>query len=122
MALLASQGLKLHVHDIGHDHHDHHSHVGQITMVEHNHMSIAHLSLDDSHSDHHDKVIYESDACPDCLLTKISTNIPLTPLISLLFVFLLFGVNRHAYIRQQGDDNFKARWRHFIPLLRAPPL
>lgn len=122
VALLGSQGLKLHVHDIGHDQHDHHSHSDQIAVAEHNHVSIAHLSLDDSHGDHHDKVIYESDACPDCLQTKISNDIPLTALISLLYFLLLFGINRHTYIRQQGDDNFKARWRHFTPLLRAPPV
>lgn len=119
VALLGSQGLKMHVHDIGHDHHNH---SDQITVVEHNHMSIAHLSLDDSHGDHHDKVIYETDACPHCLLTKIFNNIPLTALISLLFISLLFGISRQTYFRHVDEHYIQTRWPHFTPLLRAPPL
>ena len=119
VALLGSQGLKMHVHDIGHDHH---SHSDQITMVEHSHVSIAHLSLDDSHGNHHDKVIYESDACPECLLTKVFNIIPLTGLISLLFILLLFGSSRYTTIRQGNEHNIQTRWQHFTPLLRAPPL
>lgn len=122
VALLCAQGLKLHVHDIGHDHHNHHNHSDEITIVEHNHVSIAHLSLDDSHADHHGQVIYESDACPDCLQTKIFNNIPLTALISLLFILLLFGIGRYTYIRQWDECNIQTRWHHFMPLLRAPPL
>lgn len=122
VALLCSQGLKLHVHDIGHDHHDQHSHSDQITVIEHNHVSIVHLSLDDSHGDHHDQVIYESDACPDCLLTKVFNNVPLAALISVLFILLLFGISRRTFIRQGEEHKVQTRWPHFTPLLRAPPV
>lgn len=119
LALLCAQGVKLHVHSLGHDHHNHHD---QLLVDGHTHVSIAHLSLDDSHVDHHDQVIYESDASPDCMLTKIFNNIPLTALLTLLFVLLLSGIRRHTYMRRRDDDCIKARWPHFTPLLRAPPV
>ena len=123
VSFLISQNLTLHAHPIGHDHHIHHDHnPDQFSVTDHSHVSIAHLSLDDSHADHHDQVIYESDASPDCLLIKILDNIPLTALMSLLFVLLLFGICRNTYFRQWDKHNIRTRWSHFTPLLRAPPV
>lgn len=120
-ALLSAQGVKLHVHSLGHDHHNHHDHQGQLLEGDHTHISIAHLSLDNSHSDHHDQVIYESDACPDCLLTKIANKAPLAVLLSVLFILLLIGIYRQTYERRR-DDIFSFSYRfHFTPPLRAPP-
>lgn len=123
IALLCAQGVKFHVHTLDHDHHhDDQNHPDQLTVAEHNHVSIAHLSADNSHSDHHDQVIYESDACPDCLLTKISSKAPFTVLLAALFILLLTGVCRHTYVRRQDDDITILRRSYFAPPLRAPPV
>lgn len=121
LALLCAQGVKLHVHLLGHDHHNHHDHQGQLLADDHTHISIAHLSLDNSHSDYHDQVVYESDVCPDCLLTKISNKAPLTALLSILFILLLIGVNRHTYELHRDDNILFSYWFYFTPPLRAPP-
>lgn len=126
IALLSAQGVMLHVHAVDHDHHQRQTHnhdslLDQQPTAEHTHISIAHLSADTSHSDHHDRVIYENDACPDCLLTKISHKAPVTALIFMLFILLLTGVCRQSYKRRR-DDNIHFSWRfHFTPPLRAPP-
>ena len=120
LALLCNQGVKLHVHSLGHDHHNHHDHQGQLLVGDHTHVSIAHLSLDNSHSDYHNQVIYESDACPDCLMTKFY-KAPLTALLIVLFILLLIGVYRHT-LKRLCDGNALFLYRfHFAPPLRAPP-
>jgi len=124
-ALVCAQGVTLHVHVIDHDHHQLHSHdnlLGQSSSVEHTHISIAHLSADSSHSNHHNQVIYESDACPDCLLTKISSKAPLAALLSVLFLLLLISVYRHTYERRREDNILRLFRFHFMPPLRAPPV
>ena len=121
VALLSSQSVKLHVHNVGHDHHTHH-HPDALELDDHQHVSIAHLSLDDSHSDHHDQLFYESNACPDCLLTKISNNVHSLAVLALLFTLLLFGLCRHVYFSRRDSQPTDRRWPHFTPLLRAPPL
>lgn len=120
--LLCAQGVKLHVHPLSHNHHSHHDHQSPLLVGDHSHISIAHLSLDNSHSNQHDQVIYESDACPDCLLTKISNKVPLTALLAVLFVLLLFGVYRHTYVHRRDVIVLFSRWCHFTPPLRAPPV
>ena len=124
LALLCAQGVKLHVHALDHDHHqhDHHTHKNELLASDHSHVSIAHLSLDNSHSDHHDKVIYESDACPDCLLTKVSSKLPLAALLAVLFTLLLMGVCRLAFVQRRDIFVFFSRRCHFTPPLRAPPV
>jgi hypothetical protein len=123
IAVISAQGVTFHVHTLDHDHyHDQHNHPDQLTLDEHNHISIAHLSADNSHSDHHDQVIYENDACPDCLLTKISSKVPLTALLVALFILLLTGVYRLTYVRRRDDIIFFLRRPHFTPPLRAPPV
>lgn len=126
IALVCAQGVTLHVHAVDHDHHQHHSHNHdslheQLSTVEHSHISIAHLSADTSHSNHHDQVIYESDACPDCLLTKISSKAPLAALLSVLFILLLTGTYRNTYERRRDDNILFSCWLYFTPPLRAPP-
>jgi len=123
IALVCAQGVTLHVHVVDHDHH-HHNHdnlLGQTSTAEHTHISIAHLSADTSHSNHHDQVIYESDACPDCLLTKISNKAPLTALLSVLFILMLIGIYRHTYDRRRIENIHLRYLFHFTPPLRAPP-
>ncbi|WP_455218554.1 hypothetical protein [Kaarinaea lacus] len=133
ITLICAQGVTLHVHTVDHDHfhghsqhhsqqHKHDSLPDQLITAEHTHISIAHLSVDSSHSSHHDRVIFESDACPDCLLTKISSKVPLAALLSVLFILLLFGIYRRTYERRR-DDNILYLFRpHFTPPLRAPPV
>ena len=121
LALLCAQGVKLHVHSLGHDHHNHHDHEDSLLAGDHTHVSTAHLSLDDSHGKYHDQVIYESKACPDCLLTKIFNNVPLTALLSVLFMLLLIGVYRRTDELRRDDNIIFTHCFHLIPPLRAPP-
>ncbi len=125
IALVSAQGVTLHVHAVDHTHHHHHKHDSlpdQLTTAEHTHISIAHLSVDSSHSSHHNRVLFESDACPDCLLTKISSKVPLAALLSVLFVLLMVGVSRQTYQNRRDDIFLFLFWSHFTPPLRAPPV
>lgn len=120
IALLCAQGVKLHVHNLGHEHGDQHTH-DSIQTTAHDHLSIAHLSTDVSHSDHHTEVVSESDACPDCLLTKITNKTPFMALLVILISLALFGLYQITFSRR-CDDKIIFYWRcHLIPPLRAPP-
>jgi len=129
VALVAAQGVTLHVHAIDHDHlqfhnhlHNHENLLDQATSTEPARLSVAHLSADLSHSHHHDRVIYENDACPDGLLTKVSIKLLFTALLFALFVWVLMSVCRHTYIHRSLENIPFLIPFHFIPPSRAPPL
>jgi hypothetical protein len=129
VTLLCAQGVKLHVHSLDHDHDHHHGHANLSVTEEnlhienkHTHLSIAHLSTDDSHIDHHDEVISESDACPDCLLTKIAAKTPFMALLAILFTLVLSELFRYTLNRRVDEDEpVPSRRYHLTPVLRAPP-
>ena len=125
IALVCAQGVTLHVHAVDHEHHHQHSHDNlfeDTSVDEHTHISIAHLSADASHSGSHDQVIYESDACSDCLLTKNSNMDSLNALLYVLFILLLTGFYRHNYERLRDDKNFYLFRFSLTPPFRAPPV
>ena len=127
IAIVCAQGVKLHVHSLDHDHSHHpgsadaQSLADAAPAVEHTHLSIAHLSTDVSHSDHHDELLSESDACPDCLLTKIINKVPFFALFAVLFMLALFGLYRTSFNRRSDEDIYHSWQCHFTPPLRAPP-
>jgi len=89
VALICAQGVTIHIHAVDHDHlklHNHHhdSLEDQQTIADHTHFSIAHLSSDTSHGSHHDQIVYENVACPDCLLLKVANETPFIALLTAL--------------------------------------
>ncbi len=122
IAILCAQGVKLHVHSLDHDHEQQHSNISSLGVAEHSDMSLAHLSADISHTDHHDEAVSEIDASPDGLLKKGASNIPEMALLAAIFTSLLLGFYQHTFHRRR-DNEAIFRWRyHFSPPLRAPPL
>jgi hypothetical protein len=75
VALLVTQNLQFHIHDL--DHHpgqtDHHAST-IAPLVEHEHTDLMHLSIDSSHADHHDSVIVETDAGLDRIFQQLSSK------------------------------------------------
>ena len=122
VALLCAQGVKLHVHDLDHDHGQQHGHIPVEGISEHSHLSTAHLSYDASHADHHEEIVSEVDVGQDGLLTKISSNIFLLAILVSTFIVFLPGFYRYTFHRRRENDT-NIPWRyHISPPLRAPPL
>ena len=124
MAIVCAQGVKLHIHDISHDHEkkQQHSHISTKIEVEHSHLSIAHLSTDVSHVDHHDEVVSELDINPDSLVKKISSSALLLALFSIA-VTLFFAIFLELILYPCRGVNTFLPGRHLLsPPLRAPPL
>jgi len=121
IALVSTQGVKLHVHGLGHDHDQRHSHTCP-KAVEHPHLSEPHLSTDLSHDDYHDEVVSELDANPDGLLKKVSSTVLILALFAMVLTLLLSGFNQLISHRRR-DNGVNLSWRYlYSPPLRAPPL
>ncbi len=122
MALLGVQGVKLHVHNLGHDHGQQHGHISAEETGDHSHLSVAHFSSDISHTDHHDEITSEVDAGQDGLLIKVSSSILLLALLATTFTLFMPGFYRYTFhLRRENDTNIPWRY-HISPPLRAPPL
>ena len=122
MALLCSQGVKLHVHELDHDHDQQHGHIPAEETLEHSHLSVAHLSSDISHIDHHEEVVSEIDASQDGLQVKVYSGIFLLALLASVFTLILPNFYRYKFhLRRANDTNIPWRY-HISPPLRAPPL
>lgn len=122
VAVLCAQGVKLHVHDLTHDHDQQHSHSPTEEEVNHSHLSVAHLSSDISHVDHHEEVVTEIDTSQNGLLIKVSSSISLLALLATALTLLLPSFNRYTFHpRRENDTNIPWRY-HTSPPLRAPPL
>ena len=121
IALLCTQGVKLHVHGLGHDHDPRHSHTCP-KAVEHSHLSKPHLSTDLSHDDYHDELVSELDANPNGLLKKVSSTVLTLALFAMVLMLLLSGFNPLISHRRR-DNGVNLSWRYLrSPPLRAPPL
>jgi hypothetical protein len=119
VAIVCTQGAKLHVHNVDHQHD---RLILAVDAMDHSHVNIAHLATDNSHADHHDGVVTENDANPEGMLIKVSSSLPALAIFAALFALLLLGVYRHTFhrIREHEANYF---WRYYLsPPLRAPPL
>ncbi len=130
MAILCAQCVKLHVHDTNHDFGQQHGPltandvegeaVGEVEG--HSHLTVAHLSADTSHADHHDEVLSEVDASPDVFLNKVANNIPVLALLAGILILCLLAIYRYPIHRRRHNDALSF-WRYYhSPPLRAPPL
>jgi hypothetical protein len=122
IAILCAQGVKLHVHNFGHDHQQQFSSISSEVVTEHSHISDIHLTTDASHADHHNEVISEQNASPQALLKQISNDGPMLAVFVIAFIFLLYS----AYVitlHRRFDINIAIARRYILsPPLRAPPL
>lgn len=121
LALLCAQEVKLHTHNLGHDHVQEHSHISVDTSTEHSHLTPAHLSIDSSHADHHDKLVSETDITPDTVLKNISSKTIMLAIFFFILSLLLPGYYRLSFWRRKNDTVFSKPYK-LLPLLRAPPL
>lgn len=122
LALLFAQGVKLHVHELAHGHEQHRGHIAAAETLEHSHLSVAHLSSDISHSDHHQEVLSEIDASQDGIQVKMYNGILLPAILAIFFTLILPGFYRFTFHTRRANDKI-IPWRyHISPPLRAPPL
>ncbi len=104
VALLCAQGVKLHVHNLDHDHDQQHSHIAAETIAEHSHLSEVHLSTDISHGDNHDEVLSELDVSAYGLLKKVSNSVLTLALLVSVFALLLPAFYRQTFHRRRDKD------------------
>jgi len=131
-ALLCVQGVGLHVHNHDHHGHDHdslatnlHQSIDELDhaandVVGHMHMNKAHLSLDNSHQDHHG-VVAEIDISPDGVL-KSFNNLLTIALIFFLITLVIFSPLLSQYYRRIGERHTHQCFYFLSPPSRAPPI
>lgn len=122
MGLLCAQNVKIHSHNLDHDHFQKHGHNSIENTAEHSHLAKAHLSTDISHADHHDEVVSETDVSPNALLKNISSQVlTLALLVTALTLHFPKFYQYLSYRRHNDDIRLLRRYQHSPPL-RAPPL
>lgn len=128
VAMLATQGLKFHVHYLDHSHSSsdpqHHSHDIDPALLEdsisHKHISHAHLSNDSSHADQHTDFSFESNVSAEYLLGKLLSKLSFNAL--LCSPLCLHGQLQELPLSGTEIDHFVPHRFNFRPPLRAPPL
>ena len=119
LLILYAQGVTLHVHNF--EHNPVQSHHSIDNLNDHSHVSVAHLSIDSSHEDHHDELTSEISACPDCILNQASTNVTVLAILAMVLMFILPARCRTTLFSIHCNNNLS--WRYYLsPPLRAPPL
>jgi hypothetical protein len=121
MGLLCAQNVKIHSHNLDHNHFQEHGHHSIETTAEHSHLAKAHLSTDISHADHHDEVVSETDASPNALLKNISSQGLVIALLIAVLTLLFPRPYQYLSYRRRDDDTYLPRRYLHSPTLRAPP-
>ncbi len=121
LSLLCAQGVKLHVHNLDHEHDNHHSHSID-EAGDHSHLSKAHFAHDTSHNEQHDGVVSEVDISPNGLLKNTHNNIFAVALFALFFTLMIFVSSRQFIQRSRESKLILHRYYVLSPPLRAPPL
>ena len=120
VALLSAQNLKLHTHNLDHDHVQGHEHISIEETHDHLHLADAHFSIDISHADHHDEVVSEVKVSPDGLMKNDFSKVLTLALLAVLLVLLLPSLFQSIFYRWHNEFIFTRRYQHSPPL-RAPP-
>ncbi|NOY70832.1 MAG: hypothetical protein GXP14_00395 [Gammaproteobacteria bacterium] len=121
LSLLCAQSVKLHVHNLDHEHNEFQSHSHDTDEVQdHTHLSKAHFVHDTSHGNQHDGVS-EIDISPDGLLNKASSSLVVIALFIFFFTLARF-VSLPTFV-QLFRKNKLIIQEHYVlsPPLRAPP-
>jgi hypothetical protein len=120
IALLCAQGVKLHVHNFGHDHEQRHS-IPPELATEHLHQAGIHLTTDMSHADHHDEEVSEQGINLQALLKKISNYAPMLAMFVIALTFFLHSF-KVLILHTRRDRDVTITRRYILsPPLRAPP-
>ena len=122
IVLLFGNSIKLHVHDLGHAHDHQMNHDLIIGHGEHLTVARAHLSIDNSHSDHHVDNVLEIDISPNALLKVLSGKVFALALLSTLILLFLSGFYPFSFRRLHSNNVIFSRRYLLSPPLRAPPL
>lgn len=118
IALLQAQAIQYHAHGLDHG-------IGEASSTpdrDHGHAVSTHLSIDNSHSDHHEGIMYELDVSPDRIVSN--GPISLSPVLALILVTLLMVLGTYRSYhpgKRLSAAPLPRRRYHLIPLLRAPP-
>jgi hypothetical protein len=89
---------------------------------EHSTVARAHLSIDNSHSDHHVENVLEIDISPNALLKVLSVKVSALALLSTLILLFLSGFYPFSFRRVHSNNVIFSRRYLLSPPLRAPPL
>ena len=123
IALLVTQNLQFHIHDLDHDPGQSDHHASTIAVpAEHGHTDLMHLSIDTSHADHHDFVIVEMDASLDRIFQQFSSKASSIGLLAVCLVLLILfrQILLRCIIRHACAVLPRQRF-YLTPSLRAPP-
>lgn len=118
LLMLSAQNVTLHIHSYEHDPIQSHHSIDQ--LIDHTHLSDAHLSIDSSHAVHHDGIASEVDACPDCLVNQLSLSLKSIAVLTVVLLLLLPLLSKTVFLRIENTPPFLRR-RYLSPALRAPP-
>jgi len=118
LLMLCAQSVTLHIHSYEHDPVESHHSIDQ--LIDHTHLSDAHLSIDSSHAEHHDGVASEVDACPDCVVNQLSLSLKSIAIITVVFSLFLPLLIKFVFLRIENTPPLLRR-RYLSPSLRAPP-
>lgn len=123
ISLLFAQNLKLHIHDIGHEHVAEHQHQSIGAAVEHRHISKIHFSSDGSHADQHATLTYETELSPaSAILKNVTAKVFILALLTAVVTLLITAIYPYR-LRPVYREHFPtARRYQLYPPLRAPPL
>jgi len=121
LALLCSQGIRLHIHNHGHDH----THTDSIDGADdHGHLSNLsnpHFAHDTSHNDHHNGTIFEMDISPDRVSKTPSDNIFAVVLFTFFFTLITSVFSRQLVQCRRESRLVLHKYYTLSPPLRAPP-
>ena len=122
IVLLFGQSVKLHVHSLDHAQDQHQIYNLAAEHGEHSNLAGAHLSIDNSHSDHHAENAVEIDTSPNALLKDLSSKVLALALLITLLLLFLPGFNQLLLHRLHSNNAIFPRRYLLSPPLRAPPL
>ncbi|MGB5325345.1 MAG: hypothetical protein WBN40_07985, partial [Pseudomonadales bacterium] len=121
--LLATQNLQFHVHDV--DHHPVHAEniaPDILEHAEHKHINIVHLSIDISHSNHHQSVVAEIDTGSDRIAQQSSNKLSLLDFVAIcVALIVVLGLFFKTLLIRNARLAPKVHQLHLSPPLRAPP-
>lgn len=102
--------------------HFHHlySESGINSAAPHAHIVDLHVLSEQAGDAHHDEAVSFT-ASPDGVLNKNNPDFPLFVLLAAVLLLLPMQIKQVSISRNIRNVNFRQRYPHFTPLLRAPP-
>ena len=124
LALLCAQGVKLHAHNLDHEHDNHHryGHIHAVDEVNaHSYLSRTPFADESSHGDHQDDVVSESNTTPARLVKSSFNNVFAIAVFAFIFTLVGFTCSRQLVQRCRERQPILKSYYLLSPPLRAPP-